>query len=444
MTHEELEQWVVFLATQVGLFGPIHRERRRERRSETAFITPEALPGRMGPPGPPGEAGPPGPKGDAGPSGPLGEPGSQGEPGSAGPPGPPGPPGMPGAPGAAGTPGAAGPPGPPGPSWPDVFVVSPGASSPFFPAVQQAINAAIASGERTEADPALVLVLPGDYTEDVTLYKHVLVRGFDRLGDFKTIIRGQVTCDLTLEGGVREKTVTSLSGLSLFPQSSKTCGLHFTGTSAQKLIVTDVVIEGSVPCLLSDNTFTSGTGTSQILWKDGRLRSTSTLTPAILHRSGSIELESCDIWNRVTPPAVSPVAIRLGPTVAQAQPCTLALANCAVEGTSVVDASLSISATVGTIGLGAVRSAFYLANSTAAPVRYVVASPNATAGVTTLAFAHCLFRASVWTAGTYLILGAPGGAVPVISFGNGFRADSGVTTATLTSGTAVNTPMGAV
>ena len=435
MTHEELEQWVVFLATQVGLLGPIHRERRRERRSKTAFITSEALPGRMGPPGPSGEAGPPGPKGDAGPSGPPGQPGSQGEPGSAGPPGPPG---MPG------TPGAAGPPGPPGPSWPDVFVVSPGASSPFFPSVQQAISAAIASGERTEADPALVLVLPGDYTEDVTLYKHVLVRGFDRVGDFKTIVRGQVTCDLTLEGGVREKTVTSLTGLSIFPPSSKTCGLHFTGTSAQKLIVTDVVIEGSVPCLLSDNTFTLGTGTSQILWKDGRLRSTNTLTPALVHRSGTIELESCDIWNRVTPPAVSPVAIRLGPTVAQAQPCTLALANCTVEGTSVVDASLSTSATVGTIGLGAVRSAFYLANSTAAPVRYVVASPNATAGVTTLAFAHCLFRASVWTAGTYLILGAPGGAVPVISFGNGFRADSGVTTATLTSGTAVNTPMGAV
>jgi hypothetical protein len=344
-------------------------------------------------------------------------------------------------PGAAGTPGAAG---PPGPSWPDVFVVSPGASSPFFPSVQQAISAAIASGERTESDPALVLVLPGDYTEDVTLYKHVLVRGFDRLGDFKTNIRGQVTCDLTLEGGVREKTVTSLSGLSVLPPSTKTCGLLFTGVNSQKLIVTDVVIEGSVPCLLSDNTFTLGTGTSQILWKDGRLRSTSTLTPAILHRSGSIELESCDIWNRVTPPAVSPVVIRLGPTVAQAQPCTLALANCTVEGTSVVDASLSTSATVGTIGLGALRSTFYLANSTAAPVRYVVASPNATAGVITLAFAHCLFRASVWTAGTYLILGAPGGAVPVISFGNGFRADSGVTTATLTSGTAVNTPMGAV
>ena len=167
----------------------------------------------------------------------------------------------------------------------------------FYPSVQQAINAAIAAGERTEADPALVLVLPGDYAEDVTLYKHVLVRGFDRLGDFKTIIRGQVTCNLTLEGGVREKTVTSLSGLSLFPPIGKTCGLLFTGLNSQKLIVTDVAIESSVPCLLSDNTFTSGSGTSQILWKDCRLRSTSIASPAVLHRSGSIELESCDVWN---------------------------------------------------------------------------------------------------------------------------------------------------
>ena len=385
--------------------------------------------------GPPGEPGPKGDHGDTGPMGPQGEPGNEGLPG---------PPGMPGAPGAPGAAGAAGPAGPPGPSWPDVFIATPGGVPPFYPSVQQAINAAIAAGERTEADPALVLVLPGDYAEDVTLYKHVLVRGFDRLGDFKTIIRGQVTCNLTLEGGVREKTVTSLSGLSLFPPSGKTCGLLFTGVNSQKLIVTDVAIESSVPCLLSDNTFTSGSGTSQILWKDCRLRSTSIASPAVLHRSGSIELESCDVWNRVAPPSVSPVVIRLGPIVGQSQPCTLALANCSIEGTIVADGSLSTATTAGTIGFGAVRSSFYLANSTAAPVRYVVATPNGTAAVTTLALAHCLFRASAWTAGTYMVLGNPGGAIPVISFGNGFRADTGVTAAALTSGTAINTPIGTI
>jgi hypothetical protein len=253
-----------------------------------------------------------------------------------------------------------------------------------------------------------------------------------------------VTCNLTLEGGIREKTVTSLSGLSIFPPNSKSCGLLFTGSNAQKLIVTDVAIESSVPCLLSDNTFTSGSGTSQILFKDCRLRSTNTASPAILHRSGSIEMESCDIWNRVTPPTVSPVVIRIGPVAGQSQPCTLALANCSIEGTTVADGSLSTATTAGTIGFGAIRSSFYLANSTAAPVRYVVATPNGTPAVTTLALAHCLFRASAWTSGTYMVFGNPGAAIPVISFGNGFRSDTGVTAAALTSGTAINTPMGAV
>ena len=437
MTQDQIEQLVVYLCARVGLIDLAPRVRQRDRKRLDNLASQQGPQGPQGPQGARGERGERGEPGEPGPQGPQGD-------GEAGPTGPTGPAGATGATGAPGATGAAGPKGDPGPLWPDVFVVTPGGTAPYFASVQSAIDAAVLGGERTESDPALVLILPGDYTGDVTLYKHVLVRGFDRLGDFKTILRGQVTCELTLEGGVREKTVTCLSGFSIFPPSGKSCGLHFTGTSAQKLIVTDVVIEGSVPCLLSDNTFTSGTGTSQILWKDGRLRSTSPTSPAILHRSGSIELETTDVWNRVTPPSVSPIVIRIGPSIAQAQTCTLALANCTVEGSSLVDASLSTSATAGTIGLGAVRSAFYLANSTAAPIRYVIASPNATAGVTTLAFAHCLFRASVWTSGTYMILGNPGGAVPVISFGNGFRADSGVTVATLTSGTAVNTPMGAV
>ena len=435
MTHEELEELVLFLAAQVGLQGPRPALHRRGRSTEGQAQGVQGPPGPQGPSGltgPPGEPGPKGDRGDTGPMGPQGAPGNEGLPG---------PPGMPGSAGAAG---ATGPAGPPGPSWPDVFIATPGGVPPFYPSVQQAINAAIAAGERTEADPALVLVLPGDYAEDVTLYKHVLVRGFDRLGDFKTIIRGQVTCSLTLEGGVREKTVTSLSGLSLFPPSGKTCGLLFTGVNSQKLIVTDVAIESSVPCLISDSTFTSGSGTSQILFKDCRLRSTNTASQAILHRSGSIEMEACDVWNRVAPPSVSPVVIRLGPIVGQSQPCTLALANCSIEGTTVADGSLSTATTAGTIGFGAVRSSFYLANSTAAPVRYVVATPNGTPAVTTLAFAHCLFRASAWTSGTYMVFGNPGAAIPVISFGNGFRADTGITAAALTSGTAINTPMGVI
>ena len=63
--------------------------------------------------------------------------------------------------------------------------------------MQAAIDAAVSGGERTEADPALVLILPGDYTEDVALKKHVALLGLDRLNQFSTIIRGQMTCSLT-------------------------------------------------------------------------------------------------------------------------------------------------------------------------------------------------------------------------------------------------------
>ena len=103
--------------------------------------------------------------------------------------------------------------------------------------------------DRSEGDPALVLVLPGEYVEDVTLKKHVAVWGFDRLGHFSTILRGQVSCDLTLEGGSREKTFATWAGVSIFLRDAASAGIVFTGTSAQKLILQDVAIEGANTCL---------------------------------------------------------------------------------------------------------------------------------------------------------------------------------------------------
>jgi hypothetical protein len=326
-----------------------------------------------------------------------------------------------------------------------VFVVTPGGTAPYFSSVQAAINAAVSGGERTEADPALVLILPGDYTEDVSLKKHVALVGFDRLGHFSTNIRGQVTCSLTLEGGVREKTFATLAGLNILPPSGKTAGIHFTGTSSQKLILTDVAIEGSVPALLADNTFTAGTGTSQILITDCRIRSTNPASVAIRQKAGSIECSRVDLWNR---PGVgittSPIVAQLGPDVAQSQVCTLSLTDCNIEGNLTVDSSLSTSATAGALGVGLLRCSQYILNNTAVPIRFVLVTPNATAGVTALGAAFSVFRASAWTSGTAMMWGNPGGAIPVVNARNAFRADTGVTGATLTGGTAVNTAMGQV
>ncbi len=407
--------------------------------------------GRSGERGRRGLPGLPGPQGERGPQGFQGAPGEPGTPGERGPQGFQGPQGSPGLqgpqgfPGPTGAPGEQGPTGPPGPLWPDVFIVSPGGVAPFFDLPQAAIDAATAAGERTEGDPALVLILPGEYVGDVTLKKHVGLLGFDRLGHFTTLIRGQITCDLTLEGGVREKTFCTLSGVSVLPPAGKTAGIHFTGSSAQKLIVHDVAIEGALPGLLADNTFTSGTGTSQILLTDCRLRSTSTADPAIRVESGSVEASRCDLWNR--PPmgaTTSPTVGVVGPSVAHSRPCTLSLTDCALEGFFNVLGANSTATAAGTVGFSMLRCNQYVLNDLAVPVRFVNVEGNGTANVVIAAAVLSVFRASSWTPGSPMFWGMGGGAVPVINRLNTFGADTGVIAATLTGGTAVNVPLGNV
>ena len=399
-------------------------------------------PGMPGQPGPQGERGPQGLPGPPGERGPQGERGPMGFEGNLGPKGDPGPQGDPGP---KGDPGATGPQGPAGPLWPDVFIVTPGGVAPFYPTPQAAIDAATTAGERTEADPALVVVLPGDYIGDVSLKKHVGILGFDRLGHFTTILRGQVTCNLTLEGGVREKTFATVSGLSILPPSGKTAGIYFTGSNSQKLILSDVAIEGSIPALLADNAFTAGTGTSQILLTDCRLRSTAALSPAIRIDSGAVECNRCDIWNRPAPGATaSPQVGIVGPPVAHSRPCTLALTDCALEGFINLIGAASTATVAGTVALSLLRCSLYVLNSPAVPVRFVNVQGNATPGVTIAGVVLSVFRASAWTTGAPLIWGNPGAAVPVVNRLNTFGADSGVTGATLTGGTATNQPLGAV
>ena len=452
MTNEEFEAAVFAACMRVGFLsggrGPRGRDGERGPqglpgdRGQRGLAGEPGLPGAQGERGQTGLTGERGVTGEPGIQGPKGDPGMQGEPGPAGIQGPKGDPGVQGDPGPAGM---QGPKGDPGPLWPDVFVVTPGGSPPFYSSVQAAINAAVSGGERTESDPALVLILPGDYSEDVSLKKHVALVGFDRLGHFSTNIRGQVTCSLTLEGGVREKTFATIAGLNILPPSGKSAGIYFTGTSSQKLILTDVAIEGSVPAILTDNTFTAGTGTSQILITDCRLRSTNSASVAIRQKAGSIECSRVDLWNR---PGVgmttSPIVAQLGPDVAQSQVCTLSLTDCNIEGNLTVNSSLSTSATPGSLGIGMLRCSQYILNNTAVPIRFVLVTPNATAGVTAIGVALSVFRASAWTSGSVMIWGNPGGAIPVVNRLNSFRADTGITTAALTGGTAVNTVMGAV
>jgi hypothetical protein len=400
--------------------GPRGRDGRAGERG------PQGLAGLPGLPGLAGLPGPPGPPGERGPQGAQGERGAQGDPGLEG---------GPGVPGDRGD---------PGPMWPDVYVVTPGGVLPFYASIQAAINAAVAGsgGERTEDDPATVLVLPGEYVEDVTLKKHVAVWGFDRLGDFSTLLRGMVTCDLTLEGGIREKTFATWAGVSIFPQAGKTAGIHFAGTSAQKLILHDVAIEGPVPALVCDNAFTSGAGTSQVLLTDCRLRSTSGAQPALRIDGGTIEASRCDIWNRPAPGVLtSSTVISVGPSAAHARPCTLALTDCAIEGVITLDGTSSTATAAGSVGISLLRCTQYILSTPALPVRFGNLTGNAV--VTVLGVVQSVFRASQWVAGSALFVGA-GPPVSVVNRYNIFGADSGVIAAVLTGGTAINVPLGTV
>jgi hypothetical protein len=198
VTQDEFDAIVLLVCTRLGFVAGSRGPRGRDGRPGA-----QGLPGERGPrgltgiKGDPGEPGPKGDKGDPGLPGEKGDKGDIGDNGLQGDKGDKGDPGDDGLPGAKGDKGDQG---DPGPLWPDVFVVTPGGTAPYYTSVQAAIDAAVSGGERTESDPALVLILPGDYTEDVALKKHVALLGFDRLGHFTTILRGQVTCSLTLEG----------------------------------------------------------------------------------------------------------------------------------------------------------------------------------------------------------------------------------------------------
>ena len=65
--------------------------------------------------------------------------------------------------------------------------------------------------------------------------------------------------------------------------------IYFTSNNAQKLIIHDTAIEGSAPALVADNSYTVGSGLSQVLISDCRLRSLSAASPALRVEAGSVE-----------------------------------------------------------------------------------------------------------------------------------------------------------
>lgn len=436
---DDLEALVAAVAFRLGFLdnrGAAGRDGLPGKRGDPGERGPRGHDGNPGSPGEKGQAGVPGLAGIRGDTGSQGSKGDQGDTGIQGAKG------DPGIQGAKGDTGVQGPKGDPGSPLPDVFVVTPGGAAPYYPSIQAAIYAATGgpAGERTAADPAVVLVLPGSYTESVVLKKHVIVSSLDRLGDYETILRGGITCDLTLEGGVRELTFAVWRGVAIF-NSAGTIGIKFTGSNSQKLILQDVSVEGSEVALRADNVFTSGTGTSQVLAYRCRFRSTAAAKEAVVVSSGAFEASQSDIWNRELTAGASNRVIKLGPTTPSAKPASISVTNGTLEGLVTVDGSQSASASIGGILLRLYDCQVSASTPGAAPHEFFTATGNGMPSVTVLSLLHSVFTATSWVAAKPVVLGIGVTPIPVANAGNHFAALSGSAAAVIAGGVAVNTPL---
>ncbi len=160
--------------------------------SGTTKETAAATPGPIGPPGPQGKTGDRGERGEKGDSGP---PGVRGEPGS---------------------PGPAGPPGAQGPAiWNSEaatitsYIVGPRDTPAPFSSIQEAIDKAVKDGA-SAATPAVVLVRPGTYRENIKLVSGVHIQGVVTGRSFAATVLGTVTAQLG-DGGTASWNSVSIN-----------------------------------------------------------------------------------------------------------------------------------------------------------------------------------------------------------------------------------------
>ncbi len=166
---------------------------------------------------------------DAGAQGIQGIQGVQGEPGVAGETGPAGDPGLPGSDGQDGIDAA-------------TYVVKPGGVSPYFSSIQGAIDQAVTDGAGPGA-PALILVEPGSYTEDVVItVGGVHVKGSSvstSTSLYAATLIGSVTVALTTDDATN---VVGWTGVDINNEGDT--AIACTGTNFTKLYVTACKVYG--------------------------------------------------------------------------------------------------------------------------------------------------------------------------------------------------------
>ncbi len=220
----------------------------------------------------------PGPAGPQGPQGPQGDPGATGPQGPAGAPGAQGPQGIPGADGAQGPVGPAGAPGPQGLQGPQGipgidgvnaadYVVKPGGTAPFFGSIQAAINQAVLDGV-SATNPKGITVLPGTYTESVTLAQGVHVVSSQPASGFAANLNGTLTVNLPVNGAGEDGNLASWTGVNINGTSGP--AIDFTGVEGQKLFLYNVRLTAPFgqPAVRMNNSAQWSTRRSEITGKD--------------------------------------------------------------------------------------------------------------------------------------------------------------------------------
>lgn len=322
---------------------------------------------------------------------------------------------------------------------PTYYLVGPAASKAPFTSIQSAINQAITDNggvERTSTTPAVVMVLPGVYTENVTLKKHVHVVAINGgINTFSTWLVGTVTCNLTLEGSGKLSTYVYWDGVSI-QNSPSAPAVTFSGSNSQKLFLKNMNYGGTSSFLLMSNTGTIGAnGPSQVQCENVNITTLANTAYGIRLNAGQLYFHQGQIQNSTTLAGVSPVVLDIT-SAAGAFPIYYEVTQTQIVGRINIDASASTLVTPGSI-YGTVGLCSIQASVTGTPSTAIVSTrAAAAANVSAFNFFDNSFFPSTWSATTVApIRGTVGVATVVFARGNKWILPGGNTPTQLCDGT---------
>lgn len=170
------------------------------------------------------------------------------------------------------------------------FTVGPEGSGARFNTIQAAIDAALADGASLQ-NPKLIVVLPGDYPENITAVVGVVISALAPIG---TAMQGTLTIDLPDAGGF-ENTATAWNSIAIEAPAGQSA-IVFTGTTAQiGLIQNSALSSVDTPTIINNNTGVDGPNSSTLLLQQSDVTVTDIGISGVSHSAGTMLYESSGI-----------------------------------------------------------------------------------------------------------------------------------------------------